>query len=636
MLNINGLLLGNFRIFSETSHFRIAPLTVLTGPNSSGKSTVTGSLSLMKDMDTSHLPYRLRFDNGHNPFGSFAMILNKKAKHKLFPLGYDLYNLILGENVRLMFTFEKGGDFDASVRRISVTGKNGNIFDFRFRGNNIESRIGVGYLYRKLREIKENRSFYQEIERDFKAIRSSSGAYNDAKGNDQIKIFHVDSEIRKKNISAYLRGHGIPSQEYERMFYFYGRYEGRPGTEYGEDEYLKRTRNILSEYDENQVLFNNDIIKKIIGIPGKETSARVLNDTIKKELPDLFDCLALLNNPDIIYRLSDLLKEKEYSEWESDYTESEMTTSKVLNGNEAASEFACAINNHLQSRIDTSDFFRAITELCLTREGFRQAYASYSNLAALSSFCSLVLDRIISDLNTDLKKSLSLSLQDTFHGITLDFSHPMHGQIRNFAEMKEKDTFLKNWFKKFNICDDFTFETSESGMGYRPGLVKNNEKLPLSVEGAGLNRLVMMLLGIANAKCYCDLKDFNDDIRHYPRTIIIEEPEAFLHTGWQSRLGDMFTDAAHQLGLNFIIETHSEYVINKLQYLVATGRLDKNDVVIYHLDNNTRDGENGYSGIREIVIDEKGNLSEDLPQGLLDDEDRRAVGLFRLKKVGRN
>src|SRR5512133_3727083 len=98
----------------------------------------------------------------------------------------------------------------------------------------------------------------------------------------------------------------------------------------------------------------------------------------------------------------------------------------------------------------------------------------------------------------------------------------------------------------------------------------------------------------------------------------------------------MFADAAHRLGLNFIIETHSEYLINKLQYLVATGSLDKNDIVINHLDNNTRQVQNGYPAIREILIDEKGNLSEDIPQGLLDDEDRRAVGLFRLKKVGRN
>lgn len=627
-------MLGNFRIFSETSRFRIAPVTVLTGPNSSGKSTVAGSFSLMKDLDTSRLPYRLRFDNGHNPFGSFGMILNKKAKHKLFPAGYDMYNLILGENIRVMFTFEKGGDFDASVRRISISGKNGNIFDFRFRGNNIETRIGLGYLYRKLREIKESKSFYQEIERDFKAIRSSSGAYSSPQENDQIGIFHADREIRKKNISGYLRNHDIPTQECERMFYFYGRFTSLPGNECGEDEYLKRTRKVLSEYDDSQVLFNNELIKKILGVPEKDINTQVITGIIKKELPELFDCLALLGNQDLIYRITDLLKEKRYSDWESIYTESEMTTSKGLTGLMSEGELAGAIDHHLQSRFDMSDFFRAITELSMTREGFLQAYSRFGNLKALSSFCSLVIDKIIHDLNTDLKKSLSLSLQETFHGITLDFNHPMHGQIRNFSVMKEKDTFLKNWFRKFNVCDDFTFDTAESGMGYRPALVKNNENLPLSVEGAGLNRLVMMLLGIANARCYNDLRDYNDDLRHYPRTIIIEEPEAFLHPGWQSKLGDMFMDASQQLGINFIIETHSEYLINKLQYLVATGKLHRNDVVIYHLDN--KQGESCHPAILEIVMDENGNLSEDIPQGFLDDEDRRAYGLFRLKKVSRN
>src|SRR5512133_919057 len=139
MLNIKGLLLGNFRVFSDTSCFRLAPVTIITGPNSSGKSTITGSLTLMKNLKTCSLPYKVRLDSGKNPFGSFDMISGKSSKERFIKAGYDLYNIILGENVRVVFTFEKGRNFDAVVRNISIRYNGGNLFDFTFEQNRIQT-----------------------------------------------------------------------------------------------------------------------------------------------------------------------------------------------------------------------------------------------------------------------------------------------------------------------------------------------------------------------------------------------------------------------------------------------------------------------------------------------------------------
>jgi AAA15 family ATPase/GTPase len=635
MLNIKGLLLGNFRVFSDTSCFRLAPVTIFTGANSSGKSTITGSLSLLQNLNTESLPYRVRLDSGKNPFGCFELIKSNQSGDNLITAGYDLHNIILGEDVRVVFTFEKGRNFDAAVKNISVRFSGGNLFDFSFEQNRIQTRIGLGYLFDKLKEIKSEKKHYLEIENNFSKIRSSSGTYKKvsaAEDENQVKVFHVDNELKRKNLSEYLNSCNISTDEYERLFYFYGKHRLMPGSDGEENALIKKAGRILSDFNEEQILFNNELLVKILQMPSDSVNKDILTEMIKKDFPELFDCLVLLNNPDFLNRIVDLLKSRDYPEWENEYLRYEVSSSRRIKCIEAFNELSSAIDHHLQARFDKSQFLRSVTELTMTREGFVQSYHRYKNVQALSSFCSLVLEKILHDLQLDLERSAAIPLHDLKPGMTIHFDHPMHDLIRNYSMIKGKDKFLRKWFKKFGICDDFSVETPVQGMGYFPGIMKNDEKNSLASEGSGTNRLLMLLLGIANARGYQDLRDYNEDLKYYPGTIILEQPESGLHPSWQSKLPDLFADAKAEFGLHFIIETHSEYIINKFQYLVATGKLRKEDIVIYYL--------NGCKGdsprVSEITIDESGNLSREIPGTFLDEEDCRALGLFRLKKVSKN
>ncbi|MGE5419515.1 MAG: AAA family ATPase [Chloroflexota bacterium] len=636
MLNIKGLLLGNFRVFSDTSCFRLAPITVLTGPNSSGKSTITGSLTLMKNLNTCSLPYKVRLDSGKNPFGSFDMIAGKNSRDKVIKTGYDLYNIILGENVRVVFTFEKGRNFEASVKNISIRYNGGNLFDFTFDQNRIQTRVGLKYLYDKLSGIKKEKNHYLEMENNFRQIRSSSGTFKEGPAVDeenQMRIFHVDNDLKRKNLSEYLKNNNIPEAEYERLFYFYGKHRILPGNDGTEAELTRKAGRIITDFTDDQILFNNELLIKMLDIPAETFDTKSIRGMISKEFPELFDCLVLLNNPDSLNNIVELLRRKNYDEWEKDYLEIEVASSKRMKGIESAGELSSAIDHHLQSRFDKSRFFRAVTELSMTREGFIQSYHRYKNVRTLSSFCSLVLEKIMHDLQTDLDRSVNVQLRDLNPVMSVDFDHPLHDLIRNYSMMRGKDNFLKNWFRKLNICDDLLIDIPARGMGYFPGLMKNEEKNSLATEGSGTGRLLMMLLGIANARHHCDLRDYNEDLQYYPGTIILEQPESGLHPSWQSKLADMFADAKKEFGLHFVIETHSEYIINKLQYLVATGKLSKDDVLIYYLDNRSKDGS---PKPVEITLDKSGNLSQDIPGGFLDEEDCRSLGLFRLKRVSRN
>ena len=82
--------------------------------------------------------------------------------------------------------------------------------------------------------------------------------------------------------------------------------------------------------------------------------------------------------------------------------------------------------------------------------------------------------------------------------------------------------------------------------------------------------------------------------------------------------------------VQFIIETHSEYMVRKFQYLVAKGEMKKEDIVIYYFNdpNNIPAGE---PQVKKIEILEDGSLSDDFGSGFFDEADNLAINLFNLQ-----
>lgn len=635
MLNIKSLLLDNFRIYSQTANIKLAPLTILTGPNNSGKSTIPRSIFLMKNLDTRRLPFRLRLDSGKNPFGSFDMIANNRSDNNRISVGYDVHNIVLGEDLRVVFTLKRDNEFDAVVRNITIESEKGPVFEFRLVKDKIMTRINAGYLYSKMKEIKKSRNLFLELERNFRDIRSASGSYSENRntGNENtgfIKIFHVDKNLKRKNISEFLKNQNLTTADYERLNYLFGQQKINSP----EDKYISRVQKVLSEFKDDEVLFNSGIIRKLIEIPEDQLDVPMLKAMIRKEFPELHDCLALMNNPETLVQIVQLLKVKNYSEWESEFLVNENVTSRRLADYDAEKEFSRSIGQNFQTGFEKLDLMRAVTELSMTREGFRQVYNEYSNIKALASFSEFIIGKIMHDMQADIEKTVSLDMRNP--GMTSGFDNPLHELFHHYSRKKEDDNFVRTWLGKFNICEDLTFETPVPGMGFFPVIRKDRETNSISAEGSGTNNLIMLLLGIATAHESSDLSDFNDDITNYPKTLCIENPDSGLHPGWQSKLADMFNSARKNLGLNFLIETNSEYFIRKIQYLVATGQIDKDDVIIYNIGRPEGSCKPASPHIIEISADEQGNLSHDPIFCNFEDEDCGAVNLYRLKKTGRN
>ena len=142
----------------------------------------------------------------------------------------------------------------------------------------------------------------------------------------------------------------------------------------------------------------------------------------------------------------------------------------------------------------------------------------------------------------------------------------------------------------------------------------------LSNLGVGASQIVALLLANYSTELYKD-----------ERLIILEEPETNLHPAFQSKLADMFVDAYNAFRRQFIIETHSEYLIRKLQYLIAKGEAKPEDVVIYyfHDPNNIPPGE---KQVKKITILEDGSLSDEFGPGFFDEAANWELELLKLKK----
>src|SRR5260370_12040232 len=65
-------------------------------------------------------------------------------------------------------------------------------------------------------------------------------------------------------------------------------------------------------------------------------------------------------------------------------------------------------------------------------------------------------------------------------------------------------------------------------------------------------------------------------------TIAISQPEIHLHPSAQSLLGEYFFRNVTDNEKRYIIETHSEYLINKFRVLIARGDLKSDDANVYY------------------------------------------------------
>jgi predicted ATPase len=99
--------------------------------------------------------------------------------------------------------------------------------------------------------------------------------------------------------------------------------------------------------------------------------------------------------------------------------------------------------------------------------------------------------------------------------------------------------------------------------------------------------------------------------------VIIENPEAHLHPRGQVRMGELLCQAS-AAGVQVLIETHSDHVLNGIRLAVQGRKATPSNVALYH----SRWELGGKSpSLRLLAIDENGRLPE-WPEGFFDEFER--------------
>jgi len=233
----------------------------------------------------------------------------------------------------------------------------------------------------------------------------------------------------------------------------------------------------------------------------------------------------------------------------------------------------------------------------------------------------LTYDRIIPfHRNSDFVESVRANTQRLYTFISQGTS--INHFLSKFLKSKLNDRnieFINKWIKKFEIGDEINYDRGLiSGVGTQLYIKRGEELINIVDLGYGVTQFIVLLLRIVYVS-----EEVRIDARS-SSTIAIEEPETNLHPKFQSQLAELFIDAHDKLGLNFIIETHSEYLIRKLQLLTAIGEVKPEETVINYIDNKP-----GEDQVRVIHIKNNGQLTKSFGPGFYDEADELAFELFQ-------
>lgn len=177
--------------------------------------------------------------------------------------------------------------------------------------------------------------------------------------------------------------------------------------------------------------------------------------------------------------------------------------------------------------------------------------------------------------------------------------------IAMFLQENHKHEKLKELIDKhFNL--EFSTESSSGHISLHLIINKETqETINLADLGVGYSQILPVILQLWSA-VYTNKNDSG--------CLVVEQPELHLHPAYQAKISDITVDIINQLKdlertYNFIYETHSPHLINRLGELIEEGFLDHNDVQILIFDN-----ENSKTNIIHSKFNDEGIL-ENWPFG---------------------
>lgn len=198
-------------------------------------------------------------------------------------------------------------------------------------------------------------------------------------------------------------------------------------------------------------------------------------------------------------------------------------------------------------------------------------------------------------------------------------------------------SFLNHYLKVFNIGDRLHIVPLNPINAVLFEVEKNNIKQNIAALGYGSTNILILLLSILSIASKNEIESTDmfevfgfkrEETLIYDNAVLfLEEPEANLHPAVQSKLADLLVEANKKFNIQFVVETHSEYLIRKLQYIISNNyskqkrtylpQLQTEDVAIYYFNDPDKIPE-GRKQVYKIQIDKSGRLTDTFEEGFFD------------------
>lgn len=177
---------------------------------------------------------------------------------------------------------------------------------------------------------------------------------------------------------------------------------------------------------------------------------------------------------------------------------------------------------------------------------------------------------------------------------------------------------VTDWVQYLGVAEEVaTRDRGKLGHELKVSLAKGGNAQDLTHVGVGVSQVLPILV--------MSLLADEDSM------LIFEQPELHLHPKVQTLLGDFFLSMAF-LGKQCIVETHSEYLINRLRFRAASAPVERSLVdlaKIYFVEK-----KEGASTFKEVTINEYGAIL-DWPEGFFDQSQQEAEEILKAASAKR-
>lgn len=550
---LTGLGIENFRIFKTAQFFNIKPLTILTGTNSAGKSTVGKALLLLK--------------NSYEKRNLNELVLNSSAVNlgsaeQINPYGSELIN------PKFILVVE---DEYSNEYKLKLSYNKDRLEEFEYHINNALLAKATIKVDDDFNSLKYKNSYFHYFE--------------------DIINENIDEEIFKDDLAL------VPEIKAEILNFL-------------------RTDDRIHNQPPSKFIFysaKNNLFVDFINT--SKSQAITLG-----EITDFIDEENWHMNPEFFLRdvFSDDLKNKIINKSIIDLNINVFINKKI----EYPVDYSVDFLNVFQT-INNNVLEYNINDLVISRSKYPNIYDSINSMKFEVNFVE--------------------SQVETLQGILY------YWIVEKLKLVKPSSDFYKGEARARNKIKDFIKVTKGEDWGelLKISVLADNQWVTLSSLGYGTSNIILKILQLI----------------HHNNVLIVDEPEVNLHPSLQSKLADLIVLSTelknHKINLNpysmfnnnyvdttnivkphinlegsvKIIETHSEYFIRRLQYLVANENspLTSDDIQLYYFNNPLEEDFDQSQQIIDIKIKENGSLSENFGPGFLDEADKIALDLYLLQ-----